>query len=345
MSAGNFKPWIPISLLLLLAAVIALFFVHLTMGSADMPFGDVMSTLFGGNIENGKWELIIMEWRLPRAVTALLMGAALSVAGLLMQTLFRNPLAGPFILGINSGASLGVAILVLGGSAAGWSLTGSYWSMILAAVIGSASILLMVLVFSFKVRSVFSLLIIGMMLGSMASAFVGILQYFSTAEQLQSFTFWTFGSLGGVQSQDLPMLTIVVVFGLLAAMAISKYLNAYLLGENYARSLGISIVSARVFIILITCLLAGVATAFCGPIAFIGLAVPHLARNFYRSSNHLLLVPACILIGSSLLLICDIIAQIPGESIVLPINAVTAMLGAPVVIWIIFHNRKLKQAF
>ncbi len=333
------------TLIALAVVVIVLFVVELLVGSTFIPLSEISAVLFGGEPSKEGYIHIMLDWRMPRAFTALMMGAGLAVSGLLMQTLFRNPLAGPFILGINSGASLGVGLLVLGGSAIGWNFGESYAAMIIASMVGSAGILLLVMAFSFRVRSVFSLLIIGMMFGSFASAIVSILQYFSSPEQLQDYTFWTFGSLSGVQLDTVPILAAVVGVGLAAAFALSKYLNAYLLGENYARALGISIFNTRLMIILVTCLLAGVATAFCGPIAFVGLAVPHLARNLYHSSNHLILIPACILIGSALLLFCDIIAQLPGQSTALPINAVTSLVGAPIVIWIIFFNRKLKQTF
>jgi iron complex transport system permease protein len=345
MAKTTSASWVIITFIMLSVVVVVLFVVELLLGSASIPVGDILSILGGGEEAEVGWRLIVIDWRLPRACTALMMGASLAVSGLLMQTLFRNPLAGPFILGINSGASLGVGLLVLGGSALGWNLGESYFAMIAAAMIGSASILLLVMAFSLRVRSVFSLLIIGMMFGAFASAIVSVLQYFSSPEQLQAFTFWTFGSLGGVHLKTIPILAGIIGIGLIAAFALSKYMNAYLLGENYARALGVSILRSRLAIILVTCLLAGVATAFCGPIAFVGLAVPHLARNLYKSSNHLVLVPACILIGSALLLACDIIAQMPSDNTTLPINAVTSLFGAPIVIWIIFYNRKLKQSF
>ena len=277
----------------------------------------------------------------------MLAGIGLSIAGLQMQTLFRNPLAGPFVLGISSGANLGVAILLLSGlSVAGaglWSV--SSWVVVVAASFGSAMVLLLVLIVSIRVRDSMTLLIIGLMFGSLTSAVVGILQYFSTGEEVQVYLFWTLGSLGGLSWNEVTVLSCIGLMGILLSFLAIKPLNALLLSENYARSLGINIRQSRIIIIISTSLLAGGITAFCGPIAFIGLAVPHLTRLIFQVSDHNVLLPASAMSGALIMLICDIIAQIPGSDMILPINAVTSLVGAPVVIWIILRRGSTRNAF
>jgi iron complex transport system permease protein len=285
-----------------------------------------------------------MTFRLPKAMTALLVGAALAVSGLQMQTLFGNPLAGPFVLGVSSGASLGVALAIMASGVLGQTIlatfvSGSY-GIILAASVGAVTVLLLVVLISQKIPDNTTLLIIGLMIGHVTSAVVGILQYFTDAESLQGFVLWSLGSFNNVVWNEMKVLVPVIVIGLMMAFAFSKTLNALLLGEHYAKSLGINISSSRLMIILSTGLLAGGATAFCGPIAFLGLAIPHLARPLFNSSDHKVLVPACILIGGGMALVCDIIAQLPGSGVTLPINAVTSLIGAPVVIWVIIKQRK-----
>lgn len=286
---------------------------------------------------------IIMHYRLPKTITSIFAGAALGFAGLQMQTLFRNPLAGPFVLGISSGASLGVALLVL----AGIGITGALasWSLAIASIVGSSIVLLLVLLVSINIKDSMSLLLIGLMFGAFTSAIVSVLQYFSSADDIQNFLFWTFGSTGNLSWFEMRVFIPVVVLGILIGYLQAKPLNALLLGENYAQSLGLEIKKVRIGLVISTSLLAGVVTAFCGPIAFLGLAVPHMSRIIFKSANHFILVPATLLLGSILLLLCDIIAQLPGIDLILPINAVTSLFGAPVVIWLIVKRKNLSRNF
>ncbi|GAK94165.1 vitamin B12 ABC transporter [Nonlabens ulvanivorans] len=278
--------------------------------------------------------------RLPRAVMAILTGAGLAIAGLLMQTLFRNPLAGPFVLGISSGAGLGVAFVVMGSAVLGISAV-SGLGLVTASVIGSILVMMLIILMSLRIKDTMGLLIVGLMVGSLSSAVVGILSYFSSSEQLKRYVFWSLGSLGNLEWSDILILTIILLISSLLVIIILKPLNAMLLGEIYARSLGINIKSTRWIIIIITSLLAGSITAFAGPIAFIGLAVPHLARLLLPTVNHKILIPTAVLLGASLLLACDIISQLPFSNYSLPINAVTSLLGAPLVIWLILRKRNL----
>ena len=274
----------------------------------------------------------------------MLSGGGLAVSGLLMQTLFRNPLAGPFVLGLSSGASLGVALLILGagifGASFGGFLLGS-WSLVIASAVGSFLVLLAVLSVTFKVKDTMTILIIGLMFGSVTAAVVSVLSYFSNAEQLQQFVFWSFGTLGNVSWDGILILVCCIAIGLLISMFTIKALNALLLGENYAKSMGINLKLATFWIIIATSLLAGSITAFTGPIAFVGLAVPHLTRQYINSSNHMVLLPAVFMSGAVLMLICDTVAQLPFSELTLPINAITSLIGAPVVIWLLVRKRKL----
>ncbi len=286
---------------------------------------------------------IIMHYRLPKTITSIFAGAALGFAGLQMQTLFRNPLAGPFVLGISSGASLGVALLVL----AGIGITGALasWSLAIASIVGSSIVLLLVLLVSINIKDSMSLLLIGLMFGAFTSAIVSVLQYFSSADDIQNFLFWTFGSTGNLNWFEMRIFILVVVLGIIIGYLQAKPLNALLLGENYAQSMGLEIKKVRIGLVISTSLLAGVVTAFCGPIAFLGLAVPHMSRIIFKSANHFILIPATLLLGSILLLLCDIIAQLPGIDLILPINAVTSLFGAPVVIWLIVKRKNLSRNF
>lgn len=316
---------------------IGLFVADLVAGSIYIPVDEIINVLIGA-AEKPSWQFIVFDFRLPKAITAVLVGSGLSVAGLLMQTLFRNALAGPFVLGINSGASLGVALFVLGGSFTSLiSFSGA--SMAVSAIVGASVLLLTVLFVSMRIQDSVSLLIVGIMFGSLAGSVVSILQYFSTAENVQRFVIWTFGSLSGVNWQQLQLLAPFTLIGTGISLYLIKQLNALLLGEQYAKALGVKIVTTRFLIIVACSLIAGSITAFAGPIAFIGVAVPHLARNIFRSSNHAVVVPASIFIGICLMLLCDIISQLPGQEAVLPINAVTALFGAPVVIWVIIRSK------
>ncbi len=336
------------ALLALLAALAAAFILSLTLGSVDIPLRDILKILVGAEPERKTWTTIVLNFRLPKAVTATLAGAALAVAGLAMQTLFRNPLADPFILGINSGASLGVALVVLSVGVAGISanallvglgLLGNL-GLVVAASLGAGLILGLMLVVSHRVTSTMTLLILGLMVSYATSATVSLLLYFSVAERIQAYINWTFGSFGTVTWGQLHILAPAVLLSLVLAFFLAKPLNALLLGETYAQTMGLNVRRARLLIISSAAVLAGAVTAFCGPIGFLGIAVPHLARNLFRSSDHRLLIPACALLGATLALAADIIAQLPGSQTVLPLNAVTALIGAPVVAWVILRRTK-----
>ncbi len=313
-----------------------LFIADLVFGSVSIPISDILQSISGQNQDSTFYEIII-NFRLPKAITAILAGAALSVAGLLMQTLFQNPLAGPDVLGVSSGASLGVALFVMAGSLLPISFGSSGWGLIIAAVIGGIGILLIMLSVSFKIRNSVSLLIIGIMFGSMAGALVSVIQNHSNPDALKLFVVWTLGSLSAVSWTYMQIMAPIVVAGLTLAFFIQKQLNALLLGENYAKGLGVSVIRSRFVIIVATGLLAGSITAFTGPIAFIGVAVPHIARGLFRSSNHQVIIPASILCGASLLLVCDMVTQLSVYTI--PINAVSALFGAPLIIWIILKKK------
>lgn len=320
------------------------FFLNISLGTVSIPFSEVISSFFGGDTTKSSWQYIILDYRLPKAITAILAGSGLAVSGLLMQTLFRNPLAGPFVLGLSSGASLGVALLILGAGVFGGTLGGfllGSWSLVIASALGSFLVLLAVLSVTFKVKDTMTILIIGLMFGSVTSAVVSVLSYFSNAEQLQQFVFWSFGTLGNVSWNGITILFLCIAVGLIISLSSVKSLNALLLGENYAKSMGINIKKTTLLIIITTSLLAGGITAFAGPIAFVGLAVPHLTRQYFTTSNHIILVPAVVLSGAILMLICDTVAQLPFSEFTLPINAITSLLGAPVVIWLLVRKRKL----
>lgn len=335
-------------ILLLPTSILILWVVNISLGSVHIPFDDILRILAGGTASKASWTNIIINFRLPKATTAVAVGAALSISGLLMQTLFRNPLAGPFVLGISSGASLGVALLLLAGISISGSLiaTGlTSWLVVLAASLGSALVLLLVVAVSLRIRDSMTLLIIGLMFGSLTGAIVSILQFFSTGEEIQAYLFWTFGSLGGLGWGEIKVLLIITSLGILIAFVLIKPLNALLLSENYARSMGIDIGRARFLVIISTSLLAGSITAFCGPIAFIGIAVPHLTRLLFNTSDHKILIPAVGMCGIIVMLVCDIIAQLPGSEQVLPINAITSLIGAPVVIWVILRKGSIRHSF
>jgi iron complex transport system permease protein len=330
---------------LLFAGLIVLFFVNISFGSITIPFKEVYTSLTGGHSSKSTWEYIIINYRLPKAITAVLVGMGLSISGLLMQTLFRNPLAGPYVLGLSSGASLGVAFVILGASILPSFLSGillSPYGIVLASTLGSTSVLLLVLLVSQRLRDTMAILIVGLMFGSFTSAIVGVLTYFSSAEQLQKFTFWSMGNLGNLSWTSILILTICVLFGLLLSLLSTKPLNALLLGENYAKSMGLNFNKARLIIILATSILAGSITAYAGPIAFIGLAVPHIAKLVFQTSNHTVLFWSTLLFGAAIMLICDVVSQMPGMEITLPINAITSILGAPVVIWLLVRKRNFK---
>lgn len=320
-------------------ALVLCFLVNLNLGSVSIPMAEVFGSLFGASNN-----YIIQHFRLPKALTAILVGSGLGISGLLMQTLFRNPLAGPFVLGISSGASLGVAIIILGSSLFGGTLATmliSKWSIVIAASLGSFMVLLAVLIVSSKIRDTMAILIIGLMFGSITAAVVSVLSYFSSAEQLQQYIFWGFGSLGNLSWDELAIFFGIYIIGMLLTLVSIKALNTLLLGENYAKSLGLNIKQSRLIIIVATSLLAGTITAFAGPIAFIGLAIPHITKQLFHTSNHKTLLPAVFLIGAIVMLICDSIAQLPTSDYTLPINAITSLIGAPVVVWLLVRQRKM----
>jgi iron complex transport system permease protein len=289
-----------------------------------------------------------MKFRLPKAITALVVGIALSLSGLQMQTVFRNPMAGPDVLGVSSGASLGVAIVILGvpaGFISGNLQNIGNWVLVSSAWVGAGAVMLLIMFISSRIRNIMTILILGIMLASGISAIVSILQYFSNETMLKAYVIWTLGSLGNLTAGQLKILIYSVSAGILLSIVSVKMLNALLLGENYAASIGLKIKRSRILIFACTSILAGSVTAFCGPIGFIGIAVPHIARNIFKTSNHLILVPGSIIIGGIIMLVSDIISQLPGSENVLPINSVTSLIGIPVVIWVILRNKRNSELF
>lgn len=322
---------------ILFILLVVAFWADIVLGSATLPFNEVWNVLTG-QTDDIIYREIILNHRLPKALTAILAGGALAVAGVLMQTLFLNPLAGPDVLGVTSGASLGVALLTLGTSTLPlWMITG--WGQVTAAVIGAVGVLLLVIIASVKVPQTVSLLIMGMMFGHFAGAIVSVLQSVSNPDTLKLFVTWTFGSLSAVNWEQMQVMVPVIGFGFLIAFLLQKQLNVFLLGRNYATGLGISVSRLRLVVIVATALLAGTSTAFTGPIGFVGITMPHIARGIFRTSNHRIVLPASVLCGAVVMLICDIISQLPGFQGTLPINAVTALFGAPVIIWVIWKNK------
>jgi ABC-type Fe3+-siderophore transport system, permease component len=313
------------------------FVTDIILGSVILPVKDVLSALADQN-DDIIYREIILNHRLPKAITAILAGAALAVSGVLMQTLFHNPLAGPDVLGVTSGASLGVALLTMGTTVLPvWMLTG--WGQVIAAIIGAVGVLLLVIIVSVKVPQAVSLLIIGMMFGYFAGAIVSIMQSISNPDTLKLFVTWTFGSLSAVNWEQMKVMFPVIAAGIIMAFLLQKQLNVFLLGKNYASGLGLSITRLRLLIILATALLAGTSTAFTGPIGFIGITMPHIARGLFKSTNHRIILPASMLCGAIVMLVCDVISQLPGLQGTLPVNAVTALFGAPIIVWIIWKNK------
>lgn len=330
----------------ILAMVLVFFLCDLLIGSVKIPLRNVISILTGSSVSEPEWNVILFDFRIPKAVTALLAGMALSAAGLQMQTIFRNPLAGPYVLGISAGASFGVALLVLGFSSYfSLSLLGlaGNFMVVIAAWLGAGLILLLIFSVSLRVKDIMTILVLGIMFGSVTSAIVSILQYFSNESMLKSFIVWTMGSLGGVSKIQLFVLVPCIGVGLLIALASSKILNALLLGENYAQSLGLNVKKARFLVFFSTSLLAGSITAFCGPIGFIDIAVPHIARLVFKTADHRFLMIATMLIGALVMLFSDMISQMPGMGNTLPINSVTALVGIPIIIWLVIKNQKISQ--
>lgn len=322
--------------------IIVLFGLNIFSGSVHIPFADVWHTLFGGGTVKESWRYIVLESRLPQAVTAMLSGASLAVSGLLLQTAFRNPLADPSIFGINSGAGLGVALVMLlfGGSLGigGLGLSG-FAAVLAAAFMGAMAVMAVIFFFSTIVRNNVMLLIIGIMIGFLASSAISLLTFFASDEGVKSYMVWGMGNFGGVPLKHLLLFTVVNIMALLMAVALIKPLNALLLGEQYAENLGINTRRLRHLLIVITGVLTAVTTAFCGPIAFIGLAVPHIARLCLTTENHRQLLPATILTGAAVALLCNLLCYLPGENGVLPLNAITPIMGAPVIIYVIMRHR------
>ena len=318
--------------------LVILFVLDLLIGSVHIPLRDILGALFGGDVD-ASTRLIVLDIRLIKAIVAILTGMALSVSGLQMQTLFRNPLAGPYVLGISSGASLGVALFILGIPLLGIATNSTMSSIGTAgaAWLGSALILAFVASVSTRIKDIMVILILGMMISSGVSAVVQILQYLSNEEALKSFVIWTMGSLGDVTTNQLHLMLPAVLLGLVVSVAVIKPLNLLLLGEQYARTMGLNVRRARYLIFLSTTLLAGTVTAFCGPIGFVGLAIPHIARMLFSNADHRILLPASALCGAVTLLICDIVSK----SLTLPINTITALLGIPIVIWVVIRNKSI----
>jgi iron complex transport system permease protein len=340
MNKQNRKYLIMFALLAFLSVV--LFFTDIFLGSVAIPFREVFAVLSGGDASPAT-EHIVLYFRLPKAIVAVLAGVALSISGLQMQTVFRNPLADPYVLGISSGAGLGVALFVLGTSfwaAAGAMLWLKEFGLAAAGWIGAMLILGLILTASAHLRNTMTILIFGIMIGGAASAIVGILQYFSSASALKTYVLWTMGSFSNVSPQQLSLLLVSVLVGLGLAVISTKNLNALLPGDTYAQSIGMNVRRARSVIFISAGLLAGTVTAFCGPIGFVGIAVPHLARMTFRNANHGILIPACLLIGASVMLFCDVVSQLPGSGNVLPINTIAALMGIPVILFIIFRNQR-----
>ena len=330
-----------------IAAVgLLLFVMNLCFGSVSIPMKEIWAAVFGG--EGSTYRAIVLDYRLPQAITALLAGIGLSVSGLLMQTLFRNPLADPSLLGISSGSSLGVALVVLLGTATGLSVsTLTLWStfgITVAAFVGAFAVLLLILALSSRLRSMVSLVLVGIMIAYIAGSVTDILKFFSQKEGLHSFVIWGMGSFSNVSKAQLPFFAIAVVAGAIASFLLFKTLNLLLLGERYAENLGVNIRRSSMLIILASGFLTALITAFCGPIAFLGLAVPHITRFLFKSSDHKLLIPATAFIGMDLALFCNLIARLPSFEGNLPINSVTALIGAPIVLWVIFHRQRFSQS-
>ncbi len=318
-----------------------LLMLNLLVGSVSIPTQDVLAILTGQDVGKPSWQFIVLQSRLPQALTALLCGAALSTSGLLLQTSFQNPLAGPSIFGINSGAALGVALvmLLLGGSVSTALFSvGGAWAVLLAAFVGAMAVTGIIFMFAQWVKSSVMLLIIGMMIGYLASSAIALLNFFATQEGVKSFTMWGMGNFGGVSLSQLPMFTGAIVVGLVGSVLLIKPLNALLLGETYARNLGVNVRTMRSWLLVITGWLTAVTTAYCGPVAFIGLAVPHLARLVIGTDNHLQLLPITMAMGALIALLCQLVCVLPGSQGILPLNAVTPLIGAPVIIYIIWKR-------
>lgn len=331
-----------ISCIMLGIMVLLFFVVSLLIGSVSIPVSETFRILIGEESVKPSWQYIVIESRLPQAVTAMLCGASLAVCGLILQTAFRNPLAGPSIFGVNSGAGLGVALVMLffGGSvSAGTVSIGGFMAVLLAAFAGAMGVMALIFFFSTLVRSHVMLLIVGIMIGYMAGSAISLLNFFATDEGVKSYMVWGMGSFGGVSLKMLPTFSVITLITLAVSLALVKPLNALVLGDRYAENLGVNIIRVRNWLLLLTGVLTAVTTAFCGPVAFIGLAVPHIARLVLGTDNHRVLLPATILTGSAVALLCNILTVLPGEGGIIPLNAITPLIGAPVVIYVILSRR------
>jgi cobalamin transport system permease protein len=332
------------SFLLLFFFILIVFIINISYGSVNIPFKDIVNSILNQEATKESWNYIILNYRLPKAITAILVGSGLAISGLLMQTLFRNPLAGPYVLGVSSGASLGVAVLILGSSVIGGgflAMSQNNFLLSIAASIGSFLVLFAVIIVARKVKNTMTILIIGLMFSSLTAAVISVLAYFSSAENLQQYLFWSFGSLGNLTWNEILIFAILIVIGLVIILPTIKPLNSLLLGENYAKSLGINFNRTRNLILISTSIFTGVITAFSGPIAFVGLATPHITKLLFNTSNHKILIPAVAVLGAIILLISDTISQLPNSEFTLPINAITSLFGAPVVIWLLVRKKKI----
>jgi iron complex transport system permease protein len=329
--------------LILSISLFLLFAADIITGSVKIPLSEIWKSIITDHPLRSEWKVILLDFRLPRAIVAIIAGMALAVSGLEMQTYFRNPLAGPFVLGISAGASLGVAILIMGMSLFSFTdnITINQWSVVIAAWAGAGLVMMLILAVSAKINDNTTILILGILFGSITLALVSILQYISSDTEVKAFIIWTLGSLGNVTDNQLNVMIPGIIAGLLLALFSIKSLNALLLGEHYAKSMGVNILLSRTLIFISTSILAGTITAFCGPIGFIGIAVPHISRMVFSTSDHRILIPGTLILGAVVMLISDIISQVPGSQQILPINSVTAILGIPVVIWIILRKQRV----
>lgn len=322
--------------------IAVLFILNLVMGSVSIPVEDTFRILMGEEDVKASWRYIILDARLPQALTAILCGGALAASGLMLQTAFRNPLAGPSIFGINSGAGLGVALvmLFLGGSISAGSVSLSgFVAVLVAAFVGAMLVMMLIFFFSTIVRNHVMLLIIGIMIGYLSNSAISLLNFFATDEGVRSYMVWGMGSFGGVSMKMMPVFASITIFGLIGSLLLIKPLNALMLGDRYAENLGINIIKTRNWLLIVTGILTAITTAFCGPVAFIGLAVPHIARLLLTTDNHRSLLPATILMGGVIALLCNLITILPGENGVIPLNAVTPIMGAPVIIYVIIKRK------
>ncbi len=343
-SRGLFTGRSRLLFLFLSLLLVLLFIADIFIGSVYIHPAELIRSL--SDSAGSTAGIIVMKFRLPKAITALLAGMALSVSGLQMQTVFRNPMAGPYVLGLSSGASLGVAFVIMGLSAQyspGALRDLGNWAVVVSACAGAGAVMMLIMFISARIKDILTVLIIGMMLSGGISAIVNIMQYFSNESLLKSYVIWTMGSLGNLTGSQIRVLLISCIAGFVICIASVKMLNVMLLGENYASSMGLNIKLSRAVIFAGTSILAGSVTAFCGPIGFIGIAVPHIARILFRTSDHRILIPATMLTGGSVMILSDIISQLPGSETVIPVNSVTALIGIPIVLWVIVRNRKFSD--